>query len=71
MGGFCGLQSERVRVKQRYELTRLYQQCRLEQNLAVMLTSPARQERQQCEDAGISRPAKGKRCCPHPRQLST
>jgi hypothetical protein len=62
MGGFCGFQSERVRVKQRRELARLNQPRRLVQNLAVMLTPLAGQERQQSEDTGVRRPAKGKWC---------
>ncbi|MNC68415.1 hypothetical protein D3C75_1190060 [compost metagenome] len=62
MGGFCRLQCERVRVKQRHELTRLDQPRRLAQNLAVMLAPLPRQQWQQGEDTGISRPAKGQRC---------
>ena len=62
MGGFCRFQRERVRVKQRHELTRFDQPRRLVQNFAVMLTSMPRQKWQQSEDTGVSRPAKGKRC---------
>ncbi|MNV48040.1 hypothetical protein D3C71_1399290 [compost metagenome] len=62
MGGFCRFQRERVRVKQRHELARLDQPRRLAQNLAVMLAALARQQWQQGEDTGVSRPAKGKRC---------